>query len=157
MTATKDSWKRESFTDGRPIPYQGTFSRQEFEKIREGLIPKVTEDKWFIYFEEPHLFLHRSWTGQPIYRLTLTASACVAEALCAPQVLEKTWPAYEAELLDFIVSNLLLGKTKPFPVPARARNPESGLFQHVVSGTGFPQSYPGIAAASRRWWKFWRK
>lgn len=29
------------------------------------------EDKWFIYYEEPHLFLHRSWTGQPVYKLTL--------------------------------------------------------------------------------------
>jgi hypothetical protein len=30
------------------------------------------EDKWFIYYDEPHLFLHRSWSGQPVYRLAIT-------------------------------------------------------------------------------------
>jgi hypothetical protein len=128
VTATKDSWKREAFTVGRPIPYQGTFSRQEFEKIREGLIPKVMEDKWFIYFEEPYLFLHRSWTGKPVYRVTLAASdngAAVAEALCVSDVLEEVGPAYKAELLDFLISNLLLRKAKPFPMPVDAKNPGS--------------------------------
>jgi hypothetical protein len=110
------------------------------------------EDKWFIYFEEPHVFLHRSWTGRPVYRVTLTASdngASVAEALCVPEVLEKSGPAYEAELLDFLVSNLLLGMTKPLPIPAGAKNPETGLLQHVTSGTGFPQSYPQAVSVRR--------
>jgi hypothetical protein len=160
VTAAKNSWKREAFTDGRPIPYQGTFSQPEFEKICEGLIPKVMEDKWFIYFEEPYLFLYRSWTGQRVYRVTLIASnngASVAEALCVSEVLEKSGRAYEAELLDFLISNLLLGMTKPFPIPVGAKNPGTGLLQHVIAGTGFPQSHPEAATVRRNRWKFWRK
>ena len=71
MSATKDSWKREAFTAGLPIPYQKTFALDEFATIRRGLIPEVMEDKWFIYFEEPHLYFHHSWSGQPVYRVTL--------------------------------------------------------------------------------------
>jgi hypothetical protein len=111
MAAAKDSSKRIPFTVGRPIPYHKTFSLDELAKIRAGLIPEVMEDKWFIYFEEPHLYLHRSWTGQPVYRLTLIANgdgASVTEALYVPEVLEQTGPENQASLLDFLVSNLLL-------------------------------------------------
>jgi hypothetical protein len=124
MAATKDRRKRIPFTSGAPIPFQGVFSREEFDKLREGLVPKVMEDKWFAYFEDPYLFFHRSWTGEPIYRLTLapnTEGASVAEALCTGTVIDKTGPEYQATLLDFLISNLLLGKGKPFPLPPGAQ------------------------------------
>ena len=35
--------------------------------IRQGLIPEQMEDKWFIYWKDEQLFLHRSWTGHCIY------------------------------------------------------------------------------------------
>jgi hypothetical protein len=69
MTADKDSWKREPFTGGLPIPFQATFSPTELSRLRKGLIPKSMDDKWFIYFESPYLYLHRSWTGKLIYRV----------------------------------------------------------------------------------------
>lgn len=31
--------------------------------LTKGFIPKEMEDKWFIYFEDNKLFMHRSWTG----------------------------------------------------------------------------------------------
>lgn len=103
MAATKESWKRIPFASGVPIPFQETFLREEFDRVRKGLVPEVMEDKWFIYFEEPYLFLHRSWTGEPVYRLTLVADgegASVAEALCVGKQVEKTGPEYQAALLD---------------------------------------------------------
>jgi len=27
------------------------------------------DDKWFTFFEEPYLYLHRSWTGHCIYHV----------------------------------------------------------------------------------------
>lgn len=69
MAVTRDRWKRIPFISGVPIPFEGAFSREEFDKIREGMVPEVMEDKWFAYFEKPHLFLHRSWTGHPVYRV----------------------------------------------------------------------------------------
>jgi len=67
--ATSTSWQRIPFKDGVVLPYAAEFDSVEFSRVRDGLIPWAMEDKWFVYFEEPHLFLHRSWTGQPVYRL----------------------------------------------------------------------------------------
>lgn len=37
--------------------------------VRKGLLPTVMEEKWFAWFEEPILHLHRSWTGACIYQI----------------------------------------------------------------------------------------
>jgi hypothetical protein len=81
MAATKDRWKRIPFTSGIAIPFQATFSGEEVDKLREGLVPEVMEDKWFIYLQEPHLFLHRSWTGQPVYRVKLEPTGAGASVV----------------------------------------------------------------------------
>ena len=52
MSAAPDSWKRIPFTEGEPIDYAATFSRSEFAKLREGLVPEAMEDKWFVYYDE---------------------------------------------------------------------------------------------------------
>jgi hypothetical protein len=33
------------------------------------------EDKWFIYYEEPRLFVHRSWTGYCIFEVRFEPTA----------------------------------------------------------------------------------
>ena len=73
MPATATSWKREPFTEGVPLPYRMSLDSGQFSWVKQGLIPQAMEDKWFIYYEDPHLFLHRSWTGEPVYRLTLNS------------------------------------------------------------------------------------
>jgi 8-oxo-dGTP diphosphatase len=45
------------------------YSATEFEQLKRGQVPEQMEDKWFIYFDEPLLYLHRSWTGFCIYRV----------------------------------------------------------------------------------------
>lgn len=35
--------------------------------IKKGHLPKQMEDKWFMFFENNKLFIHRSWTGFCIY------------------------------------------------------------------------------------------
>jgi hypothetical protein len=44
------------------------YSHEEFDRIATGIVPLEMEAKWFVYYEEPWLFLHRSWTGFCIYR-----------------------------------------------------------------------------------------
>jgi hypothetical protein len=98
MAATRDRWKRIPFTSGVSVPFEGKFSREEFDKIREGVVPEGMEDKWFAYFEAPHLFLHRSWTGLPVYRVALAENGdggSVTEALCVVEEIEKTGPEYQ--------------------------------------------------------------
>jgi hypothetical protein len=143
MVATKDRWKRIPFTSGIAIPLEATYSHEELDKLCAGFVPEVMEDKWFIYFEDPYLFLHRSWTGHPVYRVKFAPSSegvSVVEALCVSGAVEETGPEYQANLLDFLISNLLLGKAKPFPVPPGAWEARPGLLQHVVAGTGYPQA-----------------
>ena len=117
------------------------------------------EDKWFFYFEEPDLFAHLSRTGQPVYRVTFELNdgeAYVTEALCVAEVIAKTSGDYEAALLDFLISNLLLGEQKPFPVPTRAKDKSAGLLHHVIFGTGYREVFSEQSADRRRWWQFWR-
>jgi hypothetical protein len=44
----------------------------DFERIRLGLLPLQMEDKWFMYYEEPFLYCHRSWTGFEPFRLDIS-------------------------------------------------------------------------------------
>ena len=71
MAAHADSWKREPFEDGVPVHYVRTFTPKEYARLREGLIPRAMEDKWFVYYDQPYLYFHRSWTGRPCFRLLL--------------------------------------------------------------------------------------
>jgi hypothetical protein len=144
MGASASSWKRNPFVEGIPLPYKANFSLEQLDRLKVGLIPRRMEDKWFIYFDEPHLFLHRSWTGQPVYRLSLKCSsdgAEVTETLWAMEIAEssKLGVDYQVQLLDFLVSNLLLGQAKQFPLPGGIDEPKHGVFQHSIAGTGFPE------------------
>lgn len=49
------------------IPLNFVYSKQEFEIIRQGFVPKSMDDRWFIYVKDGHIFFHRSWTGVLIY------------------------------------------------------------------------------------------
>ena len=154
MVATAEDWKRLPFKNVRLVPYAREFSPDQFERLRLGLLPQAMEDKWFIYFEEPYLYFHRSWTGQAVYRVKVRSSPAghaVEEAVCALEVIQHDGLDYEAELLDFLTANLLLGEARPFPKPAGLKEPHAGLYQHVTAGTGYAERVVG----RRPWWKFW--
>lgn len=168
MTATAASWQHEPFGDGVPLPFAAAYSAAEFARIAEGFVPAQMEDKWFIFHEAPHLFLHRSWTGLPVYRLRLEPreeGVVVVEALWSNALATDDAAAreYEARLLDFLVAVLLLGQRKPFPRPSGVDESAPGVFQHHVAGTGHAEivvdanaGKPGpIAAAKKPWWRFW--
>jgi len=60
----------------KPLPRQRseltlnlTFDAAVMSRIRKGFLPTVMEEKWFAWFEEPVLHLHRSWTGFCIYQV----------------------------------------------------------------------------------------
>jgi hypothetical protein len=153
--AKRNSWKSVALVDGVEVPYRSAFSAREFERIKCGLIPKDMEDKWFIYYEAPHLFLHRSWTGQGVYRLTFDEKADEAlsiEALCAKDVLSRSTPAYHARLVHWLIHNLLLGANEPFPLPP-GDSGDDGVLQHHTGGTAYAElkSPP----TGRRWWERW--
>ncbi len=147
MQALPTSWKRVPFNEGIVFPYQSTFDDEQFSRLKEGHIPQGMDDKWFIYYEEPYLFLHRSWTGRPVYRIALKClqnGAEVTEALWSKDLANdsKLDIQYQVRLIDFLVSNLLLRQNKPFPVPSELPESKHAAFQHNISGTGYPTSAP---------------
>ena len=81
MQASANSWKLQPFNEGIPLEYTAAFAADEFACLTLGLIPRAMEDKWFIYYEDPYLFLHRSWTGQPVYRLAFRKTHSGAEVI----------------------------------------------------------------------------
>lgn len=153
--ANSSSWKNTPFIEGISLDYHPAFSTDQFNKLILGLVPQQMEDKWFIFYEEPFLYFHRSWTGDPVYKVCLKNkqnSVQVTEALWEKKYSEQkdADPLYQAALLDFIVSNLLLGMNKPFPMPNKVQQSQAGVYQHHVAGTGYKE-----ISTSKPWWKFW--
>ncbi|HZR34637.1 MAG TPA: hypothetical protein VFA75_04630 [Nevskia sp.] len=143
MRATAGSWKREPFTEGVALAYRAEFSAAQFERLREGLVPREMEDKWFVYYDEPCLYWHRSWSGKPVYRLRFAfdggmarvVDAQISRALGA----NEAELAHQAQMLDFLICNLMLGQSKPFPRPPGLNEAAPGVFQHHIAGTGYPE------------------
>jgi hypothetical protein len=153
MRASRTSWKCEPFREGATLPYQAAFDSEQFARLKEGFIPQEMEDKWFIYYEEPHLFFHRSWTGRAIYRLALRSvqrGAEVTEALLSVRQTQTPGVSfdYELQVLDYVVSSFFLGQSKPFPSTPPLRLPMNG----VVLGTCFAES---PETPKRPWWHIW--
>lgn len=152
------SWKDRRFKEGKPVPYKAVWNDEQFARVSMGLRALVMEDKWFIFYEEPHVFFHRSWTGQPVYRLTVIQAPNGYEVTQALSCINFTAEPgedsiYQAKLIDFLVSNLLLGESKPFPLPPGvAEQPHSGVLQHAISGTGYSEQSNG---PKKPWWRFW--
>src|SRR5437870_4568424 len=115
-TATRASWKIHACpTERAALTLSAVYSPAEFARIKRGLIPVNMEDKWFVFFETPWLYLHRSWTGFCEYGVRLES---------APQGVQivESWVSRDQEqrrgtdtesderLLTFLIDAMLLGK-----------------------------------------------
>jgi len=153
-----------------PVPYDGpfrtvpcaeAFTAAECVRLRQGLLPQSMDDKWAVRFEEPFLYLHRSWTGLLCYRLRLDGSAGggrIGEALASSHVQMVHGPDYEGALVSFLLRGTMLRQAVSFPVPASGVPGPEGLYQHAVSGTAFPETAlpaprRGLGAALVRAWR----
>jgi hypothetical protein len=68
--AKRDDWKTEPMPSASTnITVEKLYSQEEFHRITAGVIPEQMEDKWFIFYEAPWLYLHRSWTGICIFKV----------------------------------------------------------------------------------------
>lgn len=69
MIVQKSDWKTKPLPRKREKFILGWhFSTGEMQRIRQGFLPQSMDDKWFIYFSENILHIHRSWTGICIYK-----------------------------------------------------------------------------------------
>lgn len=74
--AKQSDWKTEPMPASRAtLSLDREYSAEEFARLSCGHIPEVMEDKWFVYFQDPDLYLHRSWTGYCCYIIEFAETA----------------------------------------------------------------------------------
>ena len=158
IKAKSTSWKCIPFEEGVPIPVDVEGTTEDLEKVKLGFIPAQMEDKWFIYFQSPYLYLHRSWTGRPVYRIEIEGDEArfwVKESLISRDLAEGEDLQYQGLLARFLVSNILLQRGVDFPMPPDVVEKRKGVYQHHIAGTGYREARTG--SSKKRWWQFWRK
>src|SRR6476646_5417355 len=83
--AKREDWQTQIMPAAlAPIWVEKFYSQDEFDRLIAGVIPEVMEDKWFIFYESPWLYLHRSWTGLFVFKVRfepVAAGMAIAEAL----------------------------------------------------------------------------
>ncbi|MBI5593112.1 MAG: hypothetical protein HY881_21815 [Deltaproteobacteria bacterium] len=144
--ATRESWQILPPPDIRvDLGFAESYTLEEFDRIKRGLIPREMEDKWFVFFEEPWLYFHRSWTGVCIYGARFESSAngvSVVESWVSrdTKYFKGTCTDYDRLILSFLIDAFLLGKPATFPVPRDIPSDlPKGLYQHHVVGRGYPE------------------
>ncbi|WP_430972026.1 ADP-ribosylglycohydrolase family protein [Sunxiuqinia rutila] len=66
--AVKSTWQNYPIDYPKRIKIDLSFTEEQFERLKQGLIPREMEDKWFIYYENRWIYFHRSWTGYGTYK-----------------------------------------------------------------------------------------
>ena len=111
--ATKDSWNITSMDSPKQIAYFLLFDEQEFQRIKVGYIPVQMEEKWFAYFEDGWLHLHRSWTGFEMYKveIVLADGSYVINSFCTernPEKYANTNDEVDIQTFCFLIARMLL-------------------------------------------------
>ena len=134
-----------NFDASAKLHWSREFSDEEFTRIRKGFRPSSSDDKWYIPFESPFLYPYRSWTGILIFRVEFEQVPGGHRVVDARVNRDSTRyggvdDAFDAALLNFLVSNLLLHQGVPFPRRKGMAPDTDGIYQHHVAGTGYPES-----------------
>jgi len=114
MRATSSSWKNNPIPlKSDKLPFSAIYVDSDIEKIKYGYIPKDMEDKWFIYFDDNHLYFHRSWTGCCIFIVKFKDSHLKLEVI--ETLVNRDTSQYtsvdsqkDLELLITLINNMLL-------------------------------------------------
>jgi hypothetical protein len=145
--ATKDSWKILPRPTARAdLAFTGSYTSEEFERMKRGLIPRQMEDKWLIYFEESWIYFHRSWTGPCIYGIRFESSITGVFAVESwvsrdSTQYRETRTDYDQLVAKFLIDALLLGKPAIFPVPTDLpMDSPKGIYQHHLVGRAYSES-----------------
>jgi hypothetical protein len=122
MKAAKESdWQTQPLPSQRStIPVDRRFSSAEIQRLRSGLVPEEMEDKWFIYWQDDTLFLHRSWTGFCVYVVRFAPEGDAyrmveAEVNRDPEQYRETNDDRDARMISYLIDVLLLGRQADFP------------------------------------------
>ena len=92
--------------------------------IREGYIPEIMDEKWFIFMEGDRLFAHRSWTGLGVYEATFAPvdGGCVIESAVVTGTrseYKRSSDQDESQILEVLIAGHLLGQSLGFNLAAQ--------------------------------------
>jgi hypothetical protein len=120
-TATRDSHHRlPPLAQRIDLELSHSYTASEFELIKQGFVPFDMDERWFIYYEEPWLYLHRSWTGACVYGVRFGSSAngtSIVESWANRDSEQYQEASIEADsgLCTFLIGSLLLGQDLEYP------------------------------------------
>jgi hypothetical protein len=116
------------------IPLNRTYSTLDSYLIRRGFVPTAQEDKWFIYFKDEWLFMHRSWTGFCVYAISfeerddrLYASHGYSNRV--KEEYSETDDEHDRKMILYLIDAVLLGRGALFPTKEDATPGQQPLIQ----------------------------
>ena len=96
------------------IPFERSFTQDEFLHLKQGIETQSMEERWHIFFEDPWLHFVRSWTGFCVYKVRLEKRGEVYRIAGACANRDKRQyggdeTREEAAILSFLIDHPLLG------------------------------------------------
>ena len=111
--ARREDWKTSEMPEAAvSLEVDRRYTPQEFARLRFGVVPRSMEEKWFVFYEAPWLYLHRSWTGLCVYQVRFEeeeSGARVAEAIVNRDAMQYggTSPAGDATALLYLLDSVI--------------------------------------------------
>ena len=124
-----------------PLDFTGSYSNADYAILTRGLQSESMEDRWDVVFEDPWLYLRRSWTGFCIYGLRFAVSDA-GEAVVVESWVSRDASQYggdgdsvehERAVARFVVEGLMLHRYVELPAPPG--EPLDGLAKAVYEHT----------------------
>jgi hypothetical protein len=118
---TRDEWKLHKMPKSHAtIPVNRRFSASEIGQIKLGFRPEQMEDRWIIFYEREHLYIHRSWTGYCIYvvRFDESAGYHTARQIQAnrnPKQYGVSDDSYDSQMAFWVIDFILLKRNTEMP------------------------------------------
>ena len=112
---TRSDWKLRKMPKSQvTIRVSRRFSAREIDKIKLGFRPESMDDKWFIFYEQERLNIHRSWTGYCIYVVHFEKEgrdhvACEVHVNRNPKQYGVSDNSYDAQMAFWVIDFILLG------------------------------------------------
>ena len=138
--ATAQSWPTKPMpVKQRELTLDGRYLQPEMDQITLGFIPRDSQDKWFLYFDDAWLHCHRSQTGTCVFQLQLLADEHEFRAVRFvvnqdPSQYKMTDDTYNVSLLSYLVDHLLLGRFAQMPLPGKMSEQDQQRHRRHVMG-----------------------
>lgn len=156
--ATRASWKNLPPPEIRAnLGFTEAYSYSDFELIKRGLVPQEMEDKWFVFYEDPWLYFHRSWTGACIYAARFNPSGVgftVDESWVSRDSnhYKETNIDYDRSILKFLIDTFILNRPGNPPVP-NDLPALTAIHHHHLFGSAPPEQMQSAEPHHcRSWW-----